>query len=111
MHRASITMAAGASFVLLGPDATMLEANVPLVAVCAVRTGSGKSQTTRKVVQTLRDHDKTVVVVRHPMPYGDLVAQRVQRFESFEDLDAANVTIEERDEYEHQVRLDTVVYG
>jgi predicted GTPase len=111
MHRASIAMAAGASFVLLGPDATMLEAHVPVVAVCAVRTGSGKSQTTRKVVQTLRDHDKTVVVVRHPMPYGDLVAQRVQRFETFEDLDAANVTIEEREEYEPHLRRGTVVYA
>jgi len=111
MHRASIAMAAGASFVLLGPDATMLEANVPVVAVCAVRTGSGKSQTTRKVVQTLRDHGKTVVVVRHPMPYGNLVAQRVQRFETFEDLDAANVTIEEREEYEPHLRRGTVVYA
>src|SRR5439155_8391212 len=91
MHRASIAMAAGASFVLLGPNATMLEANVPVVAVCAVRTGAGKSQTTRKVVQTLRDQGKTAVVVRHPMPYGNLVAQRVQRFASFEDLDRNDV--------------------
>src|SRR5439155_17828694 len=111
MHRASIAMAAGASFVLLGPDATMLEAHVPVVAVCAVRTGSGKSQTTRKVVQTLRDHGKTAVVVRHPMPYGDLVAQRVQRFASFDDLDRANVTIEEREEYEPHLRKGTVVYA
>jgi predicted GTPase len=111
MHRASIAMAAGASFVLLGPGATMLEANVPVVAVCAVRTGSGKSQTTRKVVQTLREHGRTVVVVRHPMPYGNLVAQRVQRFETFEDLDRANVTIEEREEYEPHLRRGTVVYA
>jgi predicted GTPase len=111
MHKASTVMAAGASFVLLGPNATMLEANVPVVAVCAVRTGSGKSQTTRKVVQTLRDHEKTAVVVRHPMPYGDLVAQRVQRFETFEDLDRANVTIEEREEYEPHILRGTVVYA
>src|SRR5439155_22999094 len=95
---------------LLGPDATMLEANVPVVAVCAVRTGAGKSQTTRKVVQRLKEHGKKAVVVRHPMPYGNLVAQRVQRFEGFEDLDRANVTIEEREEYEPHLRQGTVVY-
>jgi len=111
MHQASRAMAAGASFGFLGPNATMLEANVPVVAVCAVRTGSGKSQTTRKVVQTLRDAGKTAVVVRNPMPYGDLVAQRVQRFASFEDLDRANVTIEEREEYEPHLRRGTVVYA
>src|SRR5206468_2124068 len=71
MHKASAVMAAGASFVLLGPNSTMLQADVPVVAVCAVRTGSGKSQTTRKVVGALRDHGKTAVVVRHPMPYGN----------------------------------------
>ena len=111
MHRASVCHAAGASFVLLGPDETMLPAEVPVVAVCAVRTGSGKSQTTRKVVATLRDHGKTPVVVRHPMPYGDLVAQRVQRFETLEDLDRANVTIEEREEYEPHLQRGTVVYA
>ena len=111
MHKASEILAAGASFTLLGPGDTMIEGNVPIIAVCAVRTGSGKSQTTRRVVQILRDHGKTVVVVRHPMPYGDLVAQRVQRFESFEDLDRANVTIEEREEYEPHIRKGTVVYA
>jgi predicted GTPase len=111
MHRASIAMAAGASFVLLGPGATMLQADVPVVAICAVRTGSGKSQTTRRVVMTLKEHGKTAVVVRHPMPYGDLVAQRVQRFETFDDLDAANVTIEEREEYEPHLQRGTVVYA
>jgi predicted GTPase len=111
MHKASVALAAGASFVLLGPDATMLQPNVPTVAVCAVRTGSGKSQTTRKVVKTLKDHGKTPVVVRHPMPYGDLAAQCVQRFAAFEDLDAANVTIEEREEYEPHLRNGTVVYA
>ena len=111
MHKASIAHAAGAGFVLLGPDATMLEAQVPVVAICAVRTGSGKSQTTRRVVVTLKEHGKTPVVVRHPMPYGDLVAQRVQRFETFEDLDRANVTIEEREEFEPHLRRGTVVYA
>ena len=111
MHEASTVMAAGPSFALLGPNATMLDANTPVVAVCAVRTGSGKSQTTRKVVQTLKDHGKKAVVVRHPMPYGNLVAQRVQRFETFDDLDAANVTIEEREEYEPHLRKGTVVYA
>src|SRR6266498_3072725 len=111
MHQASLCHAAGASFVLLGPNDTMLHAEVPVVAVCAVRTGSGKSQTTRKVVATLRDHRKTSVVVRHPMPYGDLVAQSVQRFEVMDDLDRANVTIEEREEFEPHLEQGTVVYA
>jgi predicted GTPase len=111
MHRASQVLAAGANFVLLGPDATMLRAEVPVVAVCAVRTGSGKSQTTRKVAQTIRDAGKVPVVVRHPMPYGDLSRQRVQRFASFDDLDAANTTIEEREEYEHHLKAGSVVFA
>jgi len=111
MHQASVAHAAGASFILLGPKDTMLGADVPVVAVCAVRTGSGKSQTTRKVVKTLRESGKTPVVVRHPMPYGDLIAQRVQRFETLEDLDRANVTIEEREEFEPHIFLGTVVYA
>jgi predicted GTPase len=111
MHRASEVLAAGANFILLGPDATMLEATVPVVAVCAVRTGSGKSQTTRKVVRTLKDAGLKVVVVRHPMPYGDLAAQRVQRFASLDDLDDANVTVEEREEYEPHIGAGTVVYA
>lgn len=111
MHRASQALAAGANFVLLGPDATMLEADVPVVAVCAVRTGAGKSQTTRRVVAALREAGRSPVVVRHPMPYGDLAAQRVQRFASFDDLDAANATVEEREEYEPHLRAGTVVYA
>jgi predicted GTPase len=111
MHRASQVLAAGASFVLLGPDATMLEARVPVVAVCAVRTGSGKSQTTRKVAETVRAAGKTAVVVRHPMPYGDLAKQRVQRFATFDDLEAANATVEEREEYEHHIKEGTVVFA
>src|SRR5919197_2062213 len=111
MPRASLVLAAGASFTLLGPKATMLGASVPVVAVCAVRTGSGKSQTTRKIAATLKEHGKIPVVVRHPMPYGDLPAQRVQRYEKFEDLDEGNVTIEEREEYEPHISKGTVVYA
>jgi predicted GTPase len=111
MHRASEVLAAGADFTLLGPDATMLVASVPVVAVCAVRTGSGKSQTTRKVVRRLAEVGKRTVVVRHPMPYGDLVAQRVQRFASYEDLDRAHATIEEREEYEPHLQAGSVVYA
>ncbi|MFN2543317.1 MAG: cyclic 2,3-diphosphoglycerate synthase [Actinomycetota bacterium] len=111
MHRASEALAAGADFTLLGPDATMLAADVPVVAVCAVRTGSGKSQTTRKVVSTLLAHDFRTVVVRHPMPYGDLVAQRVQRFASYEDLEREHATIEEREEYEPHLQAGTIVYA
>jgi predicted GTPase len=111
MHTASAVLAAGTSFTLLGPKATMLEATVPVVAVCAVRTGSGKSQTTRAVVRALRELDRKTVVVRHPMPYGDLVAQRMQRFASYEDLDEARVTVEEREEYEPHLAAGTTVFA
>src|SRR5207302_4095386 len=111
MHKASQVLAAGADFALLGPDATMLRASVPVVAVCAVRTGAGKSQTTRRVVRTLTEAGKRTVVVRHPMPYGDLVAQRVQRFASYDDLERANATIEEREEYEPHLKAGSVVYA
>jgi len=111
MHRASQVLAAGANFVLLGPHATMLRAEVPVVAVCAVRTGSGKSQTTRYIAELLKREGLKVVAVRHPMPYGDLLAERVQRFAELEDLDRAGVTIEEREEYEAHIRAGTVVYA
>jgi predicted GTPase len=111
MHRGSEVLAAGASFTLLGPDATMLASTRPVVAICAVRTGSGKSQTTRAVVRALRDQGRTTVVVRHPMPYGDLVAQRVQRFASYEDLLEAKATVEEREEYEAHLTAGSVVYA
>jgi predicted GTPase len=111
MHEGSQVLAAGATFELLGPNATMLDARVPVVAVCAVRTGSGKSQTTRAVAKVLRGAGKRVVAVRHPMPYGDLKAQRVQRFETLEDLDANDVTIEEREEYEPHLNAGTVTYA
>jgi predicted GTPase len=111
MHKASEALAAGANFVLLGPEATMLEAKVPVVAVCAVRTGSGKSQTTRAVAETLKGLGKRVVAVRHPMPYGDLAAQRVQRYAEIADLDRYQTTIEEREEYEPHITSGTVIYS
>ena len=111
MHQASIVMAAGANFVLLGPDATMLKARVPTVAVTAVRTGVGKSQTTRAVAGALKDAGKRVVAVRHPMPYGDLAAQAVQRFAALSDLDLHKCTIEEREEYEPHITSGTVIYA
>jgi predicted GTPase len=111
MHRASLVQAAGADFRLLGPAATMVKSSKPVIAVCAVRTGSGKSQTTRAVVAALKDMGMRVVVVRHPMPYGDLVKQAVQRFETYDDLAKHNVTIEEREEYEPHLARGTVVYA
>lgn len=111
MHAASTALACGADFTLLGPERTMLDARVPVVAVCAVRTGSGKSQTTRAIADFLRREGKQVVAVRHPMPYGDLVAQRVQRFATVEDLATERTTIEEREEYEPHVTSGTVIYA
>jgi predicted GTPase len=111
MHRGSIAMAAGADYVLLGPRSTMLASTKPVVAVCAVRTGSGKSQTTRRVAAVLRDAGKRVAVLRHPMPYGDLTRQAVQRFERYEDLDAAECTIEEREEYEPHLAEGNLVFA
>ncbi|MCR4391633.1 MAG: cyclic 2,3-diphosphoglycerate synthase [Candidatus Acetothermia bacterium] len=111
MERAAVAAAAGADFWLMGPRTTQLGANKPVVAVCAVRTGCGKSQTTRRVVDVLRGWGKRVVVVRHPMPYGDLAAQAVQRFATFDDLDRARCTIEEREEYEPHLQRGTVVYA
>ena len=111
MHKASEALAAGATFSLLGPNETMLKATVPVVAVCAVRTGSGKSQTTRAIAQTLKDAGKRVVAVRHPMPYGNLEKQRVQRFATHEDLDKHDTTIEEREEYEPHIASGTVIYA
>ena len=111
MHTASRVMAAGANFQLLGPDATMLKAKIPTVAVTAVRTGVGKSQTTRAIAGALKDAGKRVVAVRHPMPYGDLAAQRVQRYAAMEDLDRYQCTIEEREEYEPHIASGTVIYA
>jgi predicted GTPase len=111
MHAASRALAAGADFRLLGPKRTELAARVPVVAVCAVRTGAGKSQTTRRVAEILRGAGLRVVAVRHPMPYGDLASQAVQRFASAADLVAARCTIEEREEYEPHLAAGTVVYA
>jgi len=111
MGKASQVMTAGASFVLPGPRDTMLTARVPVVAVCAVRTGCGKSQTSRRVCQAIRESGLTPVVVRHPMPYGNLAAQQVQRFAGYDDLAAHKVTVEEREEYEPHLAEGTVVYA
>jgi predicted GTPase len=111
MHKASIALAAGADFKLLGPHATMLPSKKPVVAVCAVRTGSGKSQTTRLIGRILLDAGLKVALVRHPMPYGDLERMRVQRFATLEEIDASRPTIEEREEYEEPVRMGMVMYA
>jgi predicted GTPase len=111
MHVGSRALAAGASYRLLSPRETMLSSSKPVVAVCAVRTGSGKSQTTRYVAGLLRDAGRRVAVLRHPMPYGDLEKQAVQRFERYEDLDAADATIEEREEYEPHLREGNLVFA
>jgi len=111
MHKASIVLAAGADFRLLGPKATMLESTKPVVAVCAVRTGAGKSQTSRRIGRILLDAGLSVALVRHPMPYGDLEAMRVQRFASLADIDASHPTVEEREEYEAPVGMGMVMYA
>lgn len=111
MHKASIAMAEGADFIIIGASYTMLKSQKPVVAVCAIRTGCGKSQTTRKLCAILRKLKKNVVVVRHPMPYGDLRTQIVQRFSSYSDFDTNKCTIEEREEYEPLVDQGIVVYA
>jgi predicted GTPase len=111
MHRAALANAGGADFGLLGWRHTALKSSKPLVAVCAVRTGAGKSQTTRRVVEILAAAGKKCAVIRHPMPYGDLVAQEAQRFASYEDLDAADCTIEEREEYEPHLARGQIVFA
>ncbi len=111
MHKASQALVAGADFCLMGTGSTMLHSRKPVVAVCAVRTGSGKSQTTRHVCDVLRRMGRRVVVVRHPMPYGDLTAQAVQRFATYEDLDRYRCTVEEREEYEPHIDRGVVVYA
>ncbi len=111
MHLGSRVLAAGADYALLGPKHTMLDAGVPVVAICAARTGSGKSQTSRYVASILSGWGKRVVVIRHPMPYGDLVKQAVQRFGSYDDLEKHDVTIEEREEYEPHIAAGRVVYA
>jgi predicted GTPase len=111
MHQASRVLALGPDFRLVGPEATMIRASVPVISVCAVRTGAGKSQTSRFVASFLRHGGRRPVVIRHPMPYGDLGRQSVQRFETLDDLDRSGVTVEEREDYEPHVRNGFVVYA
>ena len=111
MHKASLVLAAGADFRLMGLNSTQIKSNKPVVSVCAVRTGSGKSQTSRRVSHILRSLGYRVAAIRHPMPYGDLSRQAVQRFATYEDLKAQQCTIEEREEYEPHIANGVVVYA
>jgi predicted GTPase len=111
MHRASMAQAAGADFLFLGPDRTMLRAAVPVLSICAVRTGCGKSGVTEKIWEILRSRSIHAVVIRHPMPYCDLNRMRVQRFATMNDLDRYACTVEEREEYEHLIQKGIIVYA
>jgi len=111
MHKASVALANGADFKLMGSKTTMLKANVPVISVGAVRTGCGKSQTSRRIAKILKDKGLSVVVIRHPMPYGDLRKQVCQRFATYKDLDKHNCTIEEREEYEPHLDNGVIVYA
>ncbi|MDQ7008286.1 MAG: cyclic 2,3-diphosphoglycerate synthase [Acidobacteriota bacterium] len=111
MHLASRVLAAGADFRILGPAATEIRSSKPVISVCAVRTGCGKSQTSRKIARLLREGGRRVAVIRHPMPYGDLAAQRCQRFATLEDMDRHKCTIEEREEYEPHVAVGNLVFA
>lgn len=111
MHKASQVQAAGASFALLGPEETMIKSQIPVISVCAVRTGCGKSQTSRKIALLLKEKGRRVVVIRHPMPYGELAKQRVQRFATYEDMIKQECTIEEMEEYEPHIKQGVVVYA
>ena len=111
MNKSAVAMAAGADFKLIGPRETMLKSTKPVIAICAVRTGCGKSQTTRKVAELLTETGKRLVVIRHPMPYGNLVKQKVQRFSSIDDLKKHDCTIEEMEEYEPHIVRGNIVYA
>jgi predicted GTPase len=111
MHKASLVIAAGADFRLMGTRETQVKSTKPVVSVCAVRTGAGKSQTTRRVSLILRDMGYKVAAIRHPMPYGNLVAQEVQRYANYDDLDEYECTIEEREEYEPHIDNGVIVYA
>jgi len=111
MHKASEVQAAGATFTLLGPNDTMIASKRPVISVCATRTGCGKSQTSRKIALMLQAMGKKVVAIRHPMPYGDLAAQAVQRFGSYDDMIKHKCTIEEMEEYEPHVQAGIVIYA
>ncbi len=110
-HKFSEVLAAGADFWLLGPESTMLKTSKPVIAVTAVRTGSGKSTVSRKIVKILKEKGVNVAVVRHPMAYGDFLKQRIQKFRTYEDLDYYGCTIEEREEYEHYIDMGVTVYA
>ena len=109
MHKASLVLAAGADFRLIGPKETQIKSSKPIVSIGAVRTGAGKSQTTRRVSEILKSLGYKIAAVRHPMPYGDLVKQAVQRFADYADLDAHDCTIEEREEYEPHIDRGVVI--
>ncbi len=109
MHKASLVLACGADFRIVGPNASMVRSTKPVISVCAVRTGVGKSGISRRIFERLREHGVTAVDIRHPMPYRDLTAMRVERYASMEDLDRLGVTVEEREEYEHLVEVGAVV--
>ncbi len=111
VHKGSIAMAAGADFELMGPRSTMIESSLPVVSVGAIRTGAGKSTVSRKITSVLRKHGKNVVVIRHPMPYGNLSKEICQRFATFEDLDRNDCSIEEREEYEPHIENGFVVFA
>ena len=111
MHKASEVLAAGADFILLGPNSTMLKSKKPVIAICAVRTGCGKSPTTRKIARILKNAGKKVAIIRHPMPYGDLKKQAVQKFATLQDLDKNECTVEEREDYEPHIRNGFTVFA
>ncbi len=111
MHKASIANSLGADFILLGGKNTMIKSTKPVISICATRTGCGKSQTTRRVIRILKAMGKKVVSIRHPMPYGDLVAQKVQRFATLDDLKKHKCTIEEMEEYEPHIAMGSVIYA
>ena len=111
MSKGAVVNAAGADFTMLGPDSTMLKSKKPIITVCAVRTGSGKTSVSKRICEILRQKGKKVSVVRHPMPYGDLVKQAVQRFSSYEDLDEMDTTIEEREEYETHINAGCTLFA
>ena len=110
-HKAALVNGAGADFILMGTKRTMLKSKVPVISICAIRTGCGKSQTTRRVSEILKSKRKKIVAVRHPMPYGDLAKQAVQRFEKYIDLAAHECTIEEMEEYEPHLDMGNIVYA
>jgi len=111
MHKCAIVNAAGADFKMMGISRTTIKSKKPVIGICAIRTGCGKSQTTRRVAEILKNSGKKVAVIRHPMPYGDLVAQAVQRFDTLEDLVKHKCTIEEMEEYEPHINMGTIVYA